>query len=69
MKFVNCIFIIHKNANKRSIVQPILKSNSTFFMFNNIFCEMKGKNIIHWGGNFLHSLGEWKNCPNFILEV
>ena len=24
--------------------------NSTYFMFNNIFCEMKGKEVIHWGG-------------------
>ena len=29
-------FIIHKIGNKTSI-QPILKSNSTSFMFNNIF--------------------------------
>ena len=38
-KFVNCTFIIHKNGNKTGI-QQILKSNSTAFMFNNIFCEM-----------------------------
>ena len=44
------MFIIYKNRNKTSI-QPILKSNSTSFMFNNIFCEMKGKKVIHWGGN------------------
>ena len=37
------------NGNKTSI-QPILKSNSTFFMFNNIFCEMNIKKIIHWRG-------------------
>ena len=43
------MFIIHKNKNKTSI-QPIVKSNSTYFMFNNIFCEMKGKKVIHWGG-------------------
>ena len=42
------MFIIHKNRNKTSI-QPNLKSNSTSFMFNNIFCEMKGKKVIHWG--------------------
>ena len=35
-KFVNFTFIIHRNGNKTSI-QPILKSNSTSFMFNNIF--------------------------------
>ena len=39
LKFVNCTFIININGNKSSI-QPILKSNSTSFMFNNIFCEM-----------------------------
>ena len=48
--FIHCMFIIHKNGNKTSI-QPILKSSSTSFMFNNIFCEMKGKKVIQWGGN------------------
>ena len=48
-KFGHSTFIIHKNENKTSM-QPILKSNSTSFMFNNIFCEMKGKKVIHWGG-------------------
>ena len=47
-KFVDYTFIIHKNGNKTSI-QSILKSNYTSFMFNNIFCEMKGKKVIHWG--------------------
>ena len=46
--FVNCTFIINKNENKTSI-KPILKSNSTSFMFYNIFSEMKGKKVIHWG--------------------
>ena len=59
-KFVNCTFIIHKKGNKTSI-QPILKLNSTFFMFNNIFCEMKGKK--------LSSGEEWGNRPNYVLEV
>ena len=45
LKFVNCMFIIHKNGNKT--IQPILKSNSTSFMFNNIFYEIKGKKVIH----------------------
>ena len=63
MKFINCMFIIYKNGNKTSI-HPILKSNSTSFMFNNIFCEMKYKKVIHWGGQ-----GEWRNCPNFFLEM
>ena len=39
------MFIIHKNGNKTRI-QPILQSNSTSFMFNNI----KDKKVIHWGG-------------------
>ena len=56
--------IIHKNGNNTSI-QPILKSNSTSFMFNNIFCEMKGKKVIHWR----RGLVEWENCPNYVLEV
>ena len=47
----------HKNGNNTSI-QPLLKSNSTSFIFNNIFCEMNG---IHWG--------EWGTHPNFVLEV
>ena len=42
------MFIVHKNRNKPNI-QPILKSNSTSFMFNNISCDMKGKKVIHWG--------------------
>ena len=61
-KFVNYTFFIQKNRNKTSI-QPILKSNSTSFMLNNIFCEMKGKKVIHW------EEGEWGNCPNFVFEV
>ena len=44
--FIHFTFIIHKNGNKTSI-QPILKSNSTSFMFNNIFCEMNIKKVIH----------------------
>ena len=47
-KFIHCTFIIHKNGNKTSI-QPILKLNSISFVLNNIFCEMKGKKVIHWG--------------------
>ena len=49
LKFVHSTFIIHKNGTKTNI-QPILKSNSTSLVFNNIFCEMKGKKVIHWGG-------------------
>ena len=45
-KFVNYTFIIYKNGNKTSI-QPILKSNSTSYMFNNIFYQMNIKKVIH----------------------
>ena len=48
-KFVHSTFIIHKNGNKTSI-QSILKSNSTYFMFNNSFCDIKDKKVTHWGG-------------------
>ena len=48
-KYVNCMFIIHKNRNKTSI-QPIRKLNSLSFMFNNIFCEMKVKKSYPLGG-------------------
>ena len=54
-KFVNCTFIIHKNGNKIS-TQPIRKSNSTYFIFNYIFCEMNIKKVIHRGG--LGGMGE-----------
>ena len=47
-KFVHNTFIIHKNG--KTNIQPIIKSNSTSFMFNNIFCEMKGEKVIHWRG-------------------
>ena len=55
------MFIIHKKRNKTSI-QPILKSNSTSFIFNNNFCEVNIKKVIYL-------LGEWRNRPNFFLEV
>ena len=42
-------------------IQPILKLNSTSFMFNNIFCEMNIKKS--------YPLWEWGNLPNFLLEV
>ena len=43
------MFIVQRNGNKPSI-QPILKSSPTSFLFNNIFCEMKGKKVIQLGG-------------------
>ena len=58
--FARLLFI--KNGNKTSI-PPILKSNSTSFMFSNIFCEMTIKKVIHWGE------GGQGNHPNFFLEV
>ena len=56
-KFVNCTFIIHKNRNKTSI-QLILKLNSTSFIFNEKFCEMKGKKVIHGGRGVLGGIEE-----------
>ena len=64
--FANCTFIIHKNGNKTNI-QFIIKLNSTSFMLNNIFCEMKSKKSYPLGGGGV--LGEWGNCPNCFLEV
>ena len=57
------MFIIHKNENKTSI-QPILKSNSTSFMFNNIFVRLIFKKLSTGGER-----GEWGNHPNFFLGV
>ena len=66
LKFINCTFIIHKNRNNTNI-QPILKLNSTSFMFKTIifFYEMNCKKVIHWEGPG----GEWGTCPNFVVEV
>ena len=61
-KFVNLTFIIHKNGNKTSI-QPKLISNFTSFMFNKIFCEIKGNKSYPLG------VGERGNHPNCFLEV
>ena len=67
------MFIIHKNVNKTSI-QLILKSNSTSFMFNNIFCEMKCKKVIHLGLEGLGELGtililSWKCNFSIYLDI
>ena len=70
-KSIHCKFIIHKNGNKTSI-QPILKSNSTSFMFNNIFCEMKGKKVIHWGGGGhggIVQIASWKCNFGIYLDI
>ena len=69
MKFVNCTFIIRKKGNK-TCIQPILKSNSTSFMFNNIFCEIKGRKVIHWGeagGTVL--ITSWKCNFSIYLDI
>ena len=71
-KFVHRPFIIHKNRNKTSI-PPILKSNSTSFLFNNIFGEIKGKKVIHWrvpGGNGRHVLIlSWRCNLSIYLDI
>ena len=71
-KFVHCAFIIHKNVNKTSI-QPILKLNSTSIMFNNIFCEMKDKKVIHWGGPGGNEgpilISSWKSNFSIYLDI
>ena len=71
-KFVNCMFIIHKNGNKTSI-QPILISNSISFMFNKIFCEMKGKKVIHWRGAWGNGgtvkIASWKCNFGIYLDI
>ena len=50
------MFIIQKPEIRQVSIQPILKLNSTSFMIYNIFSEMKGKKVIHWGG--LGGMGE-----------
>ena len=61
------MFIIYKNCYKTSI-QPILKLNSTYFMFNNILCEMNSKKVIHWGGpGGTVQIASWK-C-NFCIYL
>ena len=69
-KIINYIFIIHKKINKTSI-QPILKSNSTSFMFNKKFCEMKGKKVIHlaWGNGGTVQIASWKCNFGIYLDI
>ena len=50
-------------------IEPILKSNYTSFMFNNIFCELTIKKVIPWGGGGEGGQGEWGNRHNFFSEV
>ena len=42
----------------------MIKMVSTSFMFYKKNSEIKGKKVIHWGGQ-----GKWRNHPNFVLEV
>ena len=49
-------------------MQPILKSNSTSFMFNNIFCEMKGKKVIHFNGGTVQIVS-WKCNFGIYLDI
>ena len=70
-KFVNCTFIIHKIGNKTSI-QPIRKSNSTSFAFNNIFCKMNIKKLstggpVGNGGTVL--ISSWKCNYSIYLDI
>ena len=60
-------FITHKNWNKTSI-QPFLKSNSTSFMFYNIFSEMKGKKVI-WGNGGTFLISSWKCNFSIYLHI
>ena len=63
-KFINCMFIICKNGNKTIILQPILKSNATSFIFNNIFCEIKSKMLSTGGGR---GRG-WSNVGTLLIS-
>ena len=71
-KFVKCTFIIHKNGNKTGI-RPILISNYTYFMFNKIFCEMKGKKVIYWEGTKRNGgtvqIDSWKCNFGIYLDI
>ena len=67
-KFINCTFIIRKKGNKTSI-HPILKSNSISFMFNNIFCETKGKKSYPLERGIPGNGGTNSNHANYVLEV
>ena len=55
------MFIIYKKNGNKTSLQPILKSNSTYFRFSNIFYEI---NIMK-----SYPLLEWGNGSNFFLEV
>ena len=67
-KFLKCTVIIHKNENKKTI-QPILKSNSTSFMFYNIFCEMKGKKLSTGGNGGTVLISSWKCNFSIYLDI
>ena len=58
-----------KNGYKTSI-QPILKSNSTSFMFNKNICEVKGKKVIHcwWNGGPV-LISSWRCNFSIYLDI
>ena len=63
------MFIFHEKGNKTSI-HPILKSNSTSFMFNKKNCEIKSKKVIHWGwpGGIVQ-IASWKCNFGIYLDI
>ena len=62
--------IVHysKNRNKTSI-QPILKLNSTSFMFNNIFCEVNSKLSTEGGPGGTILISSWKCIFGIHLDI
>ena len=69
---MNYPFIIHKNGNKTSI-QPNLKSNSTSFMFNNIFLWDEGWKSYPvggtWGNGGTVQIASWKCNFGIYLDI
>ena len=57
--------------NRGMTIFEFLKSNSTSFMFYNIFSEMKGKKVIHWGrgpgGTVV--ISSWKCNYSIYLDI
>ena len=45
--------------------------NFTSFMFNNIFCEIKGKKVIHWGVENGRTvlISSWKSNFSIYLDI
>ena len=71
IQIVNSMCFIQKNGNKVSI-QPIINSNSTSFMFNNIFCEMdiyKSYPLWGWGNGGTILISSWKCNFGIYLDI